>query len=401
MVSPGMARLLPIYFDYNATTPLDSGVRSAMLPLLEEVYGNPSSTHAVGRRARAFLDESREKISAVFRCKPSELVFTSGGTESNTLALCGVARKLRNRGRHLITSAVEHHSVLTTLQALARNEGFILTILPVDRSGRLDPALLRDALRNDTVLVSVMTANNETGAVQPVAELGALCRNRGIPFHTDAAQAFGKLPFSSIDDFQADLVTFCAHKLHGPKGIGLLYIRSPLHLDPLLRGGSHESERRAGTENLAGIVGLAAAATSFIVTPVFCPLFLGSLTQQLRAGLDRVEGVTLLGDWRMRLPNTVAITVKGADSTALVAGLDLEGVCVSSGSACSSGSLEPSHVLMGMGFSREEASSLVRFSLGRENSPAEVEEVAEHFAAVVRRIRECAPGPGLAKGPYE
>ena len=388
IIRSGMSPKRPIYFDYNATTPLDPGVREAMLPLLGEIYGNPSSVHQVGRQARARLDDARDRVAAVFHCKPSEIVFTSGGTESNTLALCGAARRLRARGRHLITAASEHHAVLSTLQALASAEGFELTILPVDQEGLVAPDSLLAAFRADTLLVSIMGANNETGAIQPIAELGRLCRSRGVLFHTDAVQWFGKLPFHGISEFEADLVTLCAHKMHGPKGAGLLYIRSPLQLEPLLRGGAHELERRAGTENLAGIVGLAEAAHRFLANPVFPEAPLLKLSSQLRAGLSLIPGVSLVGTQATNLPNTVAVTVTGCDSTALLAGLDLDGICASSGSACSSGSLEPSHVLLAMGRTRAEASSLVRFSLGRETTADEVETVIKRFAFVVHRIRE-------------
>ncbi|MBI3877714.1 MAG: cysteine desulfurase, partial [Verrucomicrobia bacterium] len=248
-----------IYFDYNATTPLDPAVREAMLPFLGDVFGNPSSVHHVGRRARALLDDARDRAAHVFSCKPSEIIFTSGGTESVNLAIFGTARLLRDKGRHLITSAVEHHAVLHACQYLARREGFELTVLPVNAEGRVSVDDLARALRPDTVLVSVQAANNETGTLQPVAELGALCRVRGVLFHTDAVQWFGKEQFANIHQFNADLVSVCAHKFHGPKGVGVLFIRSPLHPDPILFGGGHENERRAGTENLAGIVGLTEA----------------------------------------------------------------------------------------------------------------------------------------------
>lgn len=384
----------PIYFDYNATTPLDPTVRAAMLPCLGEIYGNPSSPHALGRQARARLDDARDRVAATLGCRPSELVFTSGGTESNTLALCGAARRLRSRGCHLITSAIEHHSVLHPLQALARNEGFRLTVLPVDGSGMVDPADLQAALCKDTILVSIMAANNEIGTIQDVGRLGTLCREQGVVFHTDASQWFGKVPFPGVEEFPADLVTLCAHKIYGPKGAGLLYMRSPLQLEPVLRGGAHEYERRAGTENLAAIVGLAEAVSRFLVPPVFPAQRLRELTDELRWGLTAVAGVQALGDRPKTLPNTVAIIVTGADSIGLVAGLDLEGICVSSGSACSSGSLEPSHVLLAIGLDRYQASSLVRFSLGRESTADEVRYTLAVFPQVLARIRETLPGRG-------
>ena len=230
-----------VYFDYNATTPLDEQVREAMLPLLGEVWGNPSSVHHVGRQARSILDEARERMAGVLGCKPSEIIFTSGGTESVNLALLGTARLLRPKGRHLVTSVIEHHAVLHSCEYLKKNEGFEVSYLPVTSEGLVLPEALRQALRADTILVSVMSANNEIGTVQPVAELGRICREKGVLFHTDAVQSFGKEGFSSIDQFNADLVSICAHKIHGPKGAGALFIKSPLHPDPILFGGAHEN----------------------------------------------------------------------------------------------------------------------------------------------------------------
>jgi len=258
-----------VYFDYNATTPLDPHVREAMLPYLGEIWGNPSSVHRVGRQARALLDEARDRAAAVLSCKPSEIIFTSGGTESNNLAIFGAARSLRSKGRHIITSAVEHHAVLNCCEYLAKNEGFELTVLPVQPDGTVTLDALKNALRSDTILVSIMAANNEIGCVQPVAELGALCREKGVLFHTDAVQWFGKEPFENIGQFNAELVSLCAHKIHGPKGAGLLFAESPLRPGPILFGGGHENERRAGTENLASIIGLVEALERFVKEPVF------------------------------------------------------------------------------------------------------------------------------------
>jgi cysteine desulfurase len=376
-----------IYFDYNATTRLDPQVLQTMLPLLGEVFGNPSSVHHLGQRSRAILDDARDRAASVLGSKPSEVVFTSGGTESNNLAIFGTARALRDKGRHLITSPVEHHAVLSCFEYLARKEGFQLTLLPVDSAGMVDPSNLRKAIRDDTILVSVMAANNETGTLQPVANLGQICQKRGVVFHTDAVQWFGKEPFQSIDQFNASLVSVCAHKFHGPKGAGALFVRSPLHLDPVLLGGSHENEQRAGTENLAGIVGFVSALERFVRSPVFPARHLLPLTNQLATSLESVEGVQLRGSCSLRLANTLGLTVSHCDSISLLAGLDLEGICASSGSACSSGSLKPSHVLSAMGVPVDVASSFIRFSLGRESSLPEVETVSAVFPVVIKRIR--------------
>lgn len=378
-----------IYFDYNATTPLDPAVRESMLPYLDEVFGNPSSVHHVGRRARAMLDEAHDRVAQVWRCRPSEVVFTSGGTESSNLAIFGAARLLRAKGRHLITSSIEHHAVLHPCAYLEKNEGFEVTYLPVDTEGRVSVAAVRAALRPDTMLVSIMAANNETGTLQPVTEIGALCREKGVLFHTDAVQWFGKEPFGAIAQFNADLVSVCAHKFHGPKGAGALFIRSPLQPDPIIFGGGHENERRAGTENLAGVIGFAEATERFVTTPVFPNAPLTVLTQRLRQLVAQLgnHGVHYRGALANRLANTVAFTVEGVDSITLLAALDLEGICASSGSACSAGSLEPSHVMLAQGVPKEEANALVRWSLGRESTEQEVGFVERVLPQIIARAQ--------------
>lgn len=376
-----------IYFDYNATTPLDPAVREAMLPFLDEVWGNPSSVHHVGRQARARLDEARERCAGVFGCKPSEIIFTSGGTESNNLAIFGTARRLKSKGRHLITSAIEHHAVLHCCEYLAEHEGFELTILPVNREGSVSPPELEKAIRPDTILVSIMAANNEIGIIQPVAELGELCRERGVVFHTDAVQWFGKEPCESMEQFHADLVSVCAHKFHGPKGAGLLYARSPLQPEPTQFGGAHENERRAGTENLAAIIGLTEACERFVSTPVFEPEKMRAFTQRLAEVLQHIAEVEIISHQERCLTNTLAFVVHHSDSIALLAGLDLEGICASSGSACSAGSLEPSHVASALGYGPKLANALVRFSVGRATTLDEVAQAAALLPQIIRRAQ--------------
>jgi cysteine desulfurase len=376
-----------IYFDYNATTPLDPAVREAMLPFLGEIWGNPSSVHHVGRKARAFLDEFRERSANVLGCKPSEIIFTAGGTESANLAVFGVARHLKPKGRHLITSAIEHHAVLHPVEYLARTEGFETTVLPVDREGLISPKDLAAAIRTDTILVSLMAANNEIGTIQPVAEFGKICRDHGVLFHTDAVQWFGKEPFESIHQFNADLVSICAHKFHGPKGAGALFAKSPLLPDPILFGGSHENERRAGTENLAAIAGLVEALERFVRRPVFATAELSTLSTALISALDRLPGVQVVGSRDHRLANTVSFVVEGSDSISLLANLDLEGICASSGSACSAGSLEPSHVISALGLDDALANALVRFSLGRGSSAEEIHHAIRVLPEVISRSR--------------
>jgi cysteine desulfurase len=376
-----------IYFDYNATTPLDSAVRDAMLPYLGEIWGNPSSVHHIGQRARAALDDLRDRAAKLLKAKPSEIIFTSGGTESNNLAIFGTARHFASKGKHLITSAIEHHAVLHCFDYLEAKEGFQVTRLPVDATGRVSPNALRRAIRPETTLVSIMAANNEIGTIQSVAELGSICRDCGVIFHTDAVQWFGKEPVSSLEQFNADLVSVCAHKFHGPKGAGLLYIRSPLHPDPILFGGGHENERRAGTENLAGIAGLVEAMERFVPQPVFAKTKLSNLSAKLIAAVDAIPGLHLVGSREHRLANTVSFVVEGADSIALMACFDLEGICASSGSACSAGSLEPSHVISVLGVDKQLANSLVRLSLGRESTIEDVEFVVSLLPEVVRRAK--------------
>lgn len=379
-----------VYFDYNATTPLAPEVRDAMLPYLGEIYGNPSSLHHVGRQARALLDDARDRVARVWACKPSEVVFTSGGTESNNLAIFGAARHFKSKGRHLITSTVEHHAVLHCFDYLEKKEGFEVTRLPVNAEGRVQVEQLTAAIRPDTVLVSIMAANNEIGTIEPAAEIGALCRERGLLFHTDAVQSFGKEPFATIHQFNADLVSICAHKFHGPKGTGALFIRSPLLPDPILFGGGHENERRAGTENLAGIIGFAEATERFVRKPVFPSDLLTSLTERLQAAIGALAelGVALRSPQDNRLANTVAFTVRGCDSISLLAGLDLEGICASSGSACSAGSLEPSHVMVAIGVERDSANALVRFSLGKDSTEEEVDYAIKVLPEVIRRAQQ-------------
>ncbi len=375
-----------IYFDYNATTPLDPAVRDAMLPFLGDVWGNPSSVHHVGRKARALLDDARDRAAKFLGAKPSEIIFTSGGTEANNLAILGTARALKARGNHLITSAIEHPAVLQCFDYLEKTAGFSVTRLPVDFEGRVGVDDLKMAIRHDTVLVSVMAANNEIGTLQPVVELGAICRERGVFFHTDAVQWFGKEPVADISQFNADLVSVCAHKFHGPKGAGLLYIRSPLHPDPILFGGGHENEHRAGTENLPSIIGLVEALERFVKPPVFLDFKIKPLSVKLFAAIEKIEGCEMVSPEKNSLVNTVSFVVPGADGTALMAGLDLEGICASSGSACSAGSLEPSHVIEATG-KTEASNSLVRFSLGRDSTESEVDFVCSIFPEIIRRAK--------------
>lgn len=375
-----------IYLDHNASTPLAPEVLAAMRPFLEKEFGNPSSIHRLGRAARGAVDSAREDLASTLGCQPGEIVFTSGGTESCHLAVLGAALASWPQRNEVLISAVEHPAVLGPARLLARHWGFRLRICPVDASGRVVLDHLAAAISAKTAIVSIMAANNEVGTLQPFAEVSQLCAAAGVPFHCDASQWFGKLPLPPIGLFGAALVTVCAHKFQGPKGAGALIVRSGTKLEPIQTGGSQEADRRAGTENVAGIVGLAAAARFFIMHPMARNPVLTPPAAKLRESLERLPGVRVWSPPDHSLPNTVAVTVAGSDSLTLLAGLDLAGVCASSGSACSVGSLEPSHVLLAMGATREEASSLVRFSLGRETSLAEAEAAAKAVADVIKMV---------------
>jgi cysteine desulfurase len=331
------------------------------------------------------LDDARERAAITLGCKPGEIVFTGGGTESVNMAILGTARSLRNKGRHIVTSAIEHHAVLHACRYLESSEEFEVTYLPVDRQGIVSPDEVRQTIRPETILVSLMAANNEIGTIQPVAEIGAICEEKGVVFHTDAVQWFGKEPFSDIDQFHATLVSICGHKFHGPKGTGALYIRSPFRPDPILFGGAHENERRAGTENLAGILGFVTALEQFAKEPVFPRDRLTNLTESLIAAVEAIPSAWFVGSKTSRLANTVSFVTRDTDSIGMLANLDLEGVCASSGSACSAGSLEPSHVVQALGVEPSLSNSLVRFSLGRESTQEEVDYVARILPEVISR----------------
>lgn len=379
-----------IYLDHNATTPVAPEALKAMLPFLEANYGNPSSIHFLGREARAALDDARERLARLLGAKPGEIVFTGSGTEADNHAIFGAVRAAGGKARHVITSAVEHHAVLHSCEQLREREGVEVTVLPVDSDGIVSPEAVRAALRADTVLVSVMWANNETGALQPVREIGAICRERGVLFHTDAVQALGKVPVE-VGDVPVDLLSVSGHKVHGPKGVGALWIRPQTKVESLLHGGSHENDRRAGTENVAGIVGFVRAAEITTARTASEDVRLRSLTERLWRGLSaRIERIRRNGPADRRVANTLNVSFAGCKSDALLMSLDLEGVCVSSGSACAVGSLKPSPVLLAMGLGADLANSAVRFSLGAATTEADVDAVLEVLPGIVARLRSFA-----------
>jgi cysteine desulfurase NifS len=381
-----------IYLDHAATTPLDPRVLEAMLPFLSGISGNASSIHQVGRAALQALDDAREQVALVLGCQPKEIVFTSGGSESINLALKGVAMALRAQGKnHLISSTIEHHAVLHALDYLVEYEGFRVTLLPVDRNGRVNPADLSTALRPETALVSVMYANNETGVVQPIADLAAICRERGVLFHTDAVQAPGQLPLD-VNTLSVDLLSLTAHKFYGPQGVGLLYLRRGTPLVPQINGGAQERRRRAGTENIAGIVGLAKALTIAESERTTHASRLRALSERLIDGvLTRIPQSWLNGDRESRLPSIVNLGFACIETESLLLLLDQRGICASSGSACTSGSLEPSHVLLAMGLSPEEANGSIRFSLGKQTTDEQIDIVLDLLPDLVAQLRTVTP----------
>ena len=374
-----------IYFDHNATTPLRPEVLEAMLPYLTAHTGNASSMHGAGQEARAGIERARQTIAGALGCGADEVYFTGGGTEADNWSVKGVFA--RRRSRRIVTTRIEHHAVWHTCEYL-ESRGCEVVYLPVDECGVVDPDDVRAALDDDTALVSVMHANNETGSMQPIAEIGRLTRERGVLLHVDAVQSFGKVPFD-VDAWNADLVSLSAHKINGPKGTGALYIREGVEIEALVHGGGHEREMRAGTENVAGIVGFGRAAQLRLEEGAALEEQVGELRDRLERGLFEVlEDIKVNGHPLARLANTSNISFRAVEAEAVVLGLDLEGIAVGSGSACTSGGTEPSHVLLAMGVEPRLAAGAVRFSLGWGNTAAEVDRVLEVLPGIVGRLRE-------------
>lgn len=377
----GYHRPMAIYLDHAATTPIRPEVLEAMLPYLTEHQGNPSSIHASGRRARQALDEAREEIARHLGAKPREIVFTASGTEADNLAVRGVAWAASARGRHIVTSAAEHKAILNTTAVLERH-GFEVTTVGIDRYGRVDPAEVAAAVTDRTTLVSVQSANNEVGTLQDVAAIGAICRERRVAFHVDAVQSAAFAP-PVPDAWQATLVSLSAHKLYGPKGAGVLYVRQGTAMLPQLSGGAQERQRRAGTENVAAIAGLATAMRLAYAGPT--PM--SARRDRLIAGATALSGVTLTGHPTERLPNSASFVIEGVEGGDLVAALDLEGIEASTGSACTTGSVEPSHVLLAMGIEPGVARGSLRLTIGRATTDAEIDHTLEVLESVIGRLR--------------
>lgn len=375
-----------VYADNAATTPISEPVLRAMMPYLTESYGNPSSLYSKGREAKRALELAREDIAECIGARPGELYFTAGGSESDNWAVKGIARELAPQGkRHLITTRFEHHAVLHTAEALER-EGFSVTCLSVHENGLVRPEEVAAAIRPDTALVSVMYANNEIGTIQPISQIGAICRDRGVLFHTDAVQAVGTLPIH-VAEQNIDLLSLSGHKLHAPKGIGALYVRRGIPIQNLIDGGAQERGRRAGTENLASIVGLAAALRGASAGMEERAKRLRSLRDRLIDGALKIPGSSLNGDREHRLPGNVSLCFEGVDGEAMLLLLDRQGICASSGSACTAGSLDASHVLLALGIPPQLAKGSLRLTLGEQNTKEDVEYILSVLPAVIERLR--------------
>lgn len=383
--------LRKVYMDHSATTFVDASVLERMLPFFSEKYGNPNSVHAWGREVRASVEEARSSVARLINAEPREILFTGGGSEADNLAIKGVAEVLSGKGRHVITSAIEHHAVLDTVKWLGKN-GFETTILPVDGQGLVDLEEFRRAIRPDTILATVMYANNEVGTVQPIQEMGAICRERGILFHTDAVQAAGHIPID-VKELPVDLMTMAAHKMYGPKGVGALYVRKGVRLAPLVHGGGQEFGLRSGTENTPGLVGFGAAAELAMKRMAG-----GEIEEERRLRdrliegvLSRIEDVTLTGHRFLRLPFHASFCIRYIEGEAMLLRLDFAGIGASSGSACTSGSLEPSYVLLAMGLDHATAHGSLRLTLGKDTSEGDIDYILETLPPIVQTLRSMSP----------
>ncbi|OIQ59647.1 cysteine desulfurase NifS [Neomoorella thermoacetica] len=380
-----------VYLDHSATTPVRPEVLEAMLPFLkDEAFGNPSTVYSYGREAKKALEEAREKVANLIGARPEEIFFTSGGTEADNLALIGTAAANEKKGRHIITSSIEHHAVLHTAQYLLRH-GFKVTFLPVTPEGLVRVEDVEKAITDETILISVMHVNNEVGTIQPIKEIGKLARERGIIFHTDAVQSVGKLPVN-VDELGVDLLSASGHKIYGPKGIGCLYIRKGTKINPILYGGAQERKRRPGTENMPGIVGFGRAAELAGQELESEMERLQALRDKLIDGiLTRIEDVQLNGDPRQRVATNANFSFRYCEGESILLSLDMKGICASSGSACTSGSLDPSHVLLAMGIPHEVAHGSVRMTLGRDNTEEDIDYVLEVMPEIIARLRSMSP----------
>lgn len=380
---------MKVYMDHAATTPVDPRVVEAMLPYFSEKYGNPSSLYTTGQEAREAVEEARSKVADLLNARDGDIIFTSGGTESNNLALKGVALANRKKGKHIITTKIEHHAVLEPCEWLAK-QGFEVTYLPVDEYGLVKPQTLEEGLREDTILVSIMHANNEIGTIEPISELAEIVKEHGAYFHTDAVQSYGKIPVD-VNEMNVDLVSVSSHKIYGPKGVGALYIRRGVRIEPLFHGGGHEFRKRSGTENVPGIVGFGKASEIAQREMDREAKKLTKLRDRLIKGALTIENSRLNGHPTKRLPNNANFVFLFVEGESLILELDFYGISANTGSACSSKTLEPSHVLSAIGLRPEETHGSLRLTLGRQNTKEEVDYVLEVLPKVVGRLREISP----------
>jgi cysteine desulfurase len=379
-----------IYLDHASTTPVDPEVVTAMLPWYAEEFGNPSTVYSLGLTAGRAVQQARESIAQTIGADPEEIYFTSGGTESDDWAILGVAEAQQKKGRHLVTSTIEHHAVLESMEYLEKR-GYEVTRVPVDGAGAVDPDDVRRAIRPDTILVSVMHANNEVGTIQPIADIGKIAREAGVLFHVDAVQTAGKIPLD-VRRLGVDLLAVSAHKLYGPKGVGLLYLRKRTRISPLFHGGSQEKGRRAGTHNVPGIVGMAKAFELASARMAEDAAREAALRDRLWQGLENsIDAIELNGGMADRLPNNLNVRLDGIEGEAMILMLDMEGICVSSGSACTTGSHDPSHVLLALGIPAEQAHGSLRVTLGRGTTEEDIDHFLEVFPPIVTRLREMSP----------
>ncbi|MFC1809948.1 cysteine desulfurase NifS [Patescibacteria group bacterium] len=379
-----------IYLDHAATTPMDPRVLEAMEPYLKEEFGNPSSIYSIAQRARQALDEARTDVAEVLGCTEEEIIFTSGGTESDNLAILGVARANAKKGKHIVTTKIEHHAVLHPCEVLEK-EGFEVTYVDVEKNGIVDPVKVKEVIREDTILVSVMYANNEIGTIQPIGKIGRFCKKRSIPFHTDACQAAGTLEMNA-DRLKVDLMTLNGSKIYGPKGVGVLFVRKGVNIQPLMYGGEQERRIRPGTENVAGIVGLAKALKLAQEGREKENVRLSRMRDYLIKGIEaKIPKVMLNGDRLERLPNNVNVSILDIEGEALLLRLDMAGIAASSGSACTSGSLDPSHVILALGHPYEIAHGSLRFSLGKSTTKKDLDYVLEVLPKIVDDLRAISP----------
>lgn len=379
-----------IYLDHNATSPVYPEVLEAMLPFYKEAYGNASSIHSFGREARKAVEASRETIAAFIGASPDEIIFTSGGTESDNTAIKGIMEANASKGNHIITSVIEHHAVLNTCKYLEKH-GCTVTYLPVDEFGVVSVDELKNAITADTILVSIMHANNETGALQPIEEIGAVTRAKGIIFHSDAVQSLTKVPVD-VDKMNVDLLSFSGHKIYAPKGVGVLYKRKGIKMAPLIVGGHHEKNKRAGTENVAGIVGFAKAVEISKRDGAVLNKRIAELRDRLWKGInDNIKKVKLNGHPDKRTPNTLNVSFEYVEGESIILNLDMEGIAVSSGSACASGSLSASHVMLAMGLDHAIAQGSIRFSLGKDNTEEDIDFVISILPGIIDKLRQMSP----------